>query len=211
MAAKKKKEEAVVIQALDIRVMEVPIVGLSELIMHRWSEKAKSMMLRKQKGEPVRKVPKVPEEDYEATIYRFEDGRIGFPAGAFKVAMVDACRDFDNIPMVRARVLFFVLGEPGKDGVDLVEIHGEPRMREDMVRLESGVADIRHRAGFPQWRATLRIRYNAKVITPALLVNIVNVAGLYGIGGWRPSAPKSKSGSFGMFEVIPTSEEEAEG
>lgn len=198
-----KSDSPITIKKLDIRTIGVPIVGITELIVHRWSEKAKKQMLRKQMGKPVTKPAKNPEEDYEATIYRFEDESIGFPAIAFKAALVDACRYFDNLAMTDARQAIFVEGTPGKDGDSLVAIEGEPRMREDMVRLKSGVADIRYRAGFLKWKATLSITFNAGLISPEMLINLVEAAGFgVGVGEWRPSAPRGKSGTFGRFRVI---------
>lgn len=89
--------------------------------------------------------------------------------------------------------------EAGSEG--LIEIHGEPRMREDMVRLETGVADLWYRAEYPEWSAALRISYNANMLSLEQLVNLVNAAGFGGVGEWRPSAPKSASGSYGCFRV----------
>jgi hypothetical protein len=198
----KKADEKVEVKPLNIQTVDIPIEGTTELIMHRFSSKAKKMMLDKQMKKSVTREAKVPEEDYEETIYRFADGSIGFPAGAFKAAIVGACRMFKGLPMTTAKIAIFVEGEPGLDGVPLVRITGEPRMREDMVRLETGVADIRHRAGFPKWNTVVRVTFNADIISQEQLFNLVNAAGYGGIGEWRPSAPKSASGSFGRF-IIP--------
>jgi hypothetical protein len=170
--------------------------------MHRWSEKAKIMMLEKQMGKSRgKKEAKDPQADYEACIYRMDDGAPGFPAAAFKAAIVGACRLFDGLPMTQAKIAVRVEGVFNAGGECLIPIEGEPRMREDMVRLETGVADIRHRAGFPQWRATLQITFNEGVLSLEQLYNLVNAAGFGGVGEWRPSAPKGKSGSYGCFRV----------
>jgi len=189
----------IAIKPLDVRVTEIEVVGKSELIVHQWSEKAKRQMLDKQMGKAQpKKEKKDPEADYEASKYRLPDGGCGFPASGFKAAIVGACRLFDGLTMTQVKVCVRVLGE---DDGELVRIVGEPRMREDMVRLESGVADIRHRAGFPEWRAKLRIRHIANVVTDEILLNLVSAAGEGGVGEWRPSAPNSVTGSFGCFEV----------
>jgi hypothetical protein len=70
-----------------------------------------------------------------------------------------------------------------------------------MVRVDSGAPDIRFRAGFPEWSATLKIEFNENVIPLERLVALVNAAGRCGIGEWRPSSPKVASGTFGMFRV----------
>ena len=199
MAIKKTAGAPVEIKSLDIRTVDVPIVGVSELIVHNWSEKAKRQMLDKQmKNVKTKKEAKDPQADYESSIYKFTDGRHGFPAGGFKAAIVGACRLFDGLPMTQAKIAIMV---NGTDGSELVEIKGNPYMREDMVRLESGVADIRYRAAYPEWKATLNITFNAGMLSIEQLINLVNGAGFGGIGEWRPSAPKTASGSFGRFKV----------
>jgi hypothetical protein len=114
---------------------------------------------------------------------------------------VGACRLFDGLPMTQAKLAIFVEGEQNAKGETLVRIEGEPQMREDMVRLETGVADIRHRGWFPTWRAVLTITANTNILSRAKLYNLVNAAGMGGVGEWRPSAPKSASGSYGRFRV----------
>ena len=193
----------VVLTPFKLKTIEVPIVGTSELIVHNWSQKAKTMMLDKQMGKTrQKKEPKVPEDDYEGSLYKMPDGDgYGFPAPGFKAAMVGACRNFSGLPMTVAKVAIRVNGE--KNG-PLVRIYGEPRMREDMVRLETGVADLRYRAGFREWRAMLSITFNAGMLTEGNVVDLVAAAGFGGIGDWRPSAPKSASGTYGTFEVQTT-------
>lgn len=199
-ATTKGSTEAPVIELrpLKIETVDIPIVGTAELIVHAWGEKAKRQMLEKQMnpGTRPKKEPKDPVADYEASFYRLEDGSPGFPATGLKKAIVGACRLFDGLPMTQARIAIRVLGE---GQLQLVRIQGEPYMREDMVRLETGVADLRYRAGFPEWEALLRIKFNAALLSLNSLVNLVDGAGQGGIGEWRPE--KSPSGSFGTFEV----------
>jgi len=191
------------IKPLRLERVTLSIQGDTPLITHRWSEKAKGMMLDKQMGKArVKKEAKDPEADYESSIYRLDDGTPGFPANAFKSAVVGACRLFEGLPMTKAKIAMRFEGELNEKGDQLVRIDGAPRMREDMVRLETGVADIRYRAEFPSWSAKLTVTYNAGIISLEQLVNLVDAAGFGGIGEWRPSAPKSSSGSFGTFHVV---------
>lgn len=191
---------AVSLQPLDLRYVEVPIIGETEYISHRWSEKARAMMLAAQTSKTrVKKQPKDPQADYEGSMYRLEDGRCGIPAAAFKAAIVGACRLFEGVRMTQVKTLIRVIGE-GTD--QLVPIDAEPHMREDMVRLETGVADIRFRAGFWPWSASIQIRYIASAIGLGSVVNLLDAAGQGGVGEWRPSAPKSATGSYGTFRVV---------
>ncbi len=188
-------EAVITIPRLDIREMELSLVGDSPLISHAWSDKAKKMMLAKQKKEakPGREI-RNPQKDYEDSIYYMEDGKTtAFPSVAFKAAAVGACRFVKgDIKMTEARGAFHVQGER-------VPIEGKPEMREDMVRLSTGVADIRYRAEFKEWSCTLLIKYNAAALSPAQIINLFNIAGFgVGVGEWRPE----RNGSYGMFHVV---------
>lgn len=192
-ATKTAEPQVITIPPIDVRRMELTLVGDSELIMHKWSEKAKKEMLDKQMGKAKsgKKAAKDPEQDYRDSIYVMPDGSYGFPAVAFKSTAVDACRFVEGMKMTEARGAFHILGE-------LVRIDGEPRMREDMVRVGMGTADIRYRAGFPTWSTTITISYNAGVFTPEQIVNLFNQGGFgVGVGEWRPE----KNGPFGRFHV----------
>lgn len=178
----------------------IPILGVTPLIMHAWSEKALNMMREKQAGNRSRKKldPKVPEEEAEAATYRLPDGRAGMPATAFKSAVVGASRLFDGLTLVETKQLLFIEGE----GVDqLVAIDGDSYIREDTPRIGMGTTDLRYRPCFPEWKAALKVTFVPQRIDLESILNLVNAAGLGGIGEWRPSAPKSLTGTFGRFEV----------
>ena len=180
------------IPAINIKTMSIKLLGDSPLISHKWSDKAKAMMLDKQMGKAVpKKAPKDPEREYRDSLYEYPTGGYGFPSVAFKAAAVSACRSVEGIRMTEARGAFHIPGE-------LVKLQGEPIMREDMVRIGMGTADIRYRGAFDPWGATVVIRFNENVLTPSQIVNLFNVAGFgVGVGEWRPE----KDGSFGMFHV----------
>ena len=97
--------------------------------------------------------------------------------------------------------MFRVLADDPDTG--LVEIVGDHRMREDMVRVGTmtKVASPRYRAEFPHWSANITIQFLADVISEEEIVGILNAAGFTcGVGEWRPE--KAASGSFGMFQVV---------
>ena len=82
----------------------------------------------------------------------------------------------------------------------LVEIHSDPPiMREDMVRVGNGSADIRYRAEFRNWYADLKIDFNENGnFSKDMVVNLINAGGyVCGVGEWRPE----KDGVFGTFHV----------
>jgi hypothetical protein len=71
-------------------------------------------------------------------------------------------------------------------------------MREDPVRLASGVSSLAFRPMFPEWSAELDITYLSGNLSLDSLVTLVEAAGLtVGVGDWR----NEKNGDFGAFTV----------
>lgn len=211
MAATKKEIEVITIPAIDIRNATITLKGDSPLIVHKWSEKAKKMMLDKQMKVATTKGhdAKDPFADFIDTIYflsgkpesatpeAFEEAlssgaRFGFPSVGVKASAVSAG--------FRAGVTKNLVSMNGAFHIDeeYVEINGVPQIREDMVRVGMGTADIRYRAEFPEWSTTFVVKYNAGVISLAQLCNLFNLGGFaVGIGEWRPE----KGGTYGRYHV----------
>lgn len=177
---------------LEIKTLEIVLVGDSSLICHAWSGKAKRAMLDAQmKRAKQAKEAKDPERDYEESLYKLSNGKYGFPAVAFKSSAVDACSHIEGITKVEARGAFHISAE-------MIEIDGEPTPREDMVRVGMGKADLRYRGEFKAWKARLPVRYNSSVLSAEQIVHLFNVGGFaIGVGEWRPQ----RDGSYGMFHV----------
>lgn len=180
---------------------EIEIRGTEPLIVHAWGHKAKEMMLAAQQGKKNAKTPKDPSADFESSRYRFEDGGDGFPVMAFKSATVKGGgRAFGkSVKMTELRqVLTFLADGMGTDGMQLSRlVCSDPVMREDMVRVGMGTADIRYRAMFEEWSVLLRIQFMPHLIDLDSVVALVDAGGANGVGEWRPE----KSGSFGTYEV----------
>lgn len=187
------------LQKIKVETATISVKGLSPLIMHRWSEKARKEMLDKQMKKTVKKEAKSPEEQYEASVYKLDDGRLGFPADAFKKAMIRGAKQI-GLVMTDARTSFFVHGEYcSRDDRELVPVSGDVQPREDMVRLNGATADIRFRGQVVAWSAELNISYNSSITSFDQIVNMLHAAGYgVGVGEWRPE----KDGTFGRFEVV---------
>lgn len=204
MAKKTQEPEVSLIYDLKKKTIQIPIVGIAPLIVSRFDEKCKTEIAEKAPGKLKQGKKKVedPEEQYKKSLYFLSDKkRTGFPAVAFKAAMVRAAQVVYDMQMVRTRTLFHVLADDPETG--LVEIRGEHRMREDMVRVGTinKVASPRYRAEFPNWSATITIQYIEDALTEQQIIAILNAAGFAcGVGEWRPE--KSNSGSFGLFQVV---------
>jgi hypothetical protein len=197
MAKKEEQKGSIELPALDFKQVTFKIEGMTPLIVNKFSEKASQMMLDKQMKKATKgKEAKNPDEQFEGSLYKFPDGiRTGFPAVGFKAAMVRGAKQL-GIAMTDSRGKFHVLADDG----DLIEINGTPEKRQDMVRLATGVADIRFRGEYKKWSANITITYNAGVISDEQLAQILKIAGFScGIGEWRPE--KSNSGSYGMFKI----------
>ncbi len=202
MAVKKSKKnvEDVVLDVPEMKIgyATFRVKGTEPLIVNKFSEKMQQMILDKQmKKASEGRVAKDPEELYKQSIYWFPDNkRTGFPAVGFKAAMTRAAKQL-GLVMTDTRGKFHVVADEN----ELVEIKGKHEMRSDMVRLASGVADIRFRACYPEWHADIKIRYNENAISKDQLANLLRVAGFScGIGEWRPE--KSNSGSYGLFDIV---------
>lgn len=190
-----EKQEVIDIKPPDERKIYVEVTGISELIVHNWSEKSKKQIRDKHLGKAeAKKEKRDPQKEYEDSMYIMADGRPGFPAKAFKAAMVDACRMMEKLPMTVVRLIAHVDG-------DLLPIEGTPYMREDWARNETGVVDLRYRAAFPEWRIVLPVTYLANMISAEQVVNLINFSGYVGVGEQRPGTQKNKSGTNGRFRV----------
>jgi hypothetical protein len=194
------------IDPIAVEVLHVPILGTTPLIVHRFSEKAKKQMLDAMQGRKTPKEKKDPEAEYQSTFYRFHDGGYGLPAVAFKLATVEASRYYGkDVTKVGLMQFIFTRGEIGVDNQPLVRIVGEPRMREDVVRVGRGGTDLRYRAEFTEWSTTLKVVYVTSALTRGSVLSLIDAGGMgVGVGEWRPE----KKGDFGTYCVDPNREVE---
>lgn len=211
-----KTQEILEIRPIEIQKATIRIVGDTPLIMHAWSEKAKREMLEKQMKVTKTKAKdaKNPVEDFIRSMYWLTDmptdmtqegferaiangARFGFPVTAFKQAAISAAYRMgwakDKMSM---RGAFFIDGDINQ----MLEIKSNPPvMREDMVKIGMGTADIRYRGEFQNWYADMTISFNKNgQHSFEQIVNIINAGGyVCGVGEWRPE----RDGQYGMFHV----------
>lgn len=220
------KEEIIEIKRIKTEEIEVEIEGITPLIMHEWSEKAKREMLEAQQAKLKTKAkeprnpayefiqsihwiegkPDVKNSDSEEKIMKaFEKAikngaRFGFPANGFKAAACSAAYRLGwTKNKTAARAIFFIKPDT-EDG--LVEIKAETvKMREDMVRINKGTtSDLRYRCEFDNWTATLKIIFNTSgTYSKSDVINLIEAGGFAsGIGEWRPD---KCCGDYGRFRV----------
>src|SRR5262245_6781033 len=197
--------DQVQIDRIAAETIRVPILGTTPLIMHRFSEKAKRQMLDNMQGRKSPKEPKNPQAEYEAAFYRLKDGQPGFPVIAFKAATVGGARFYSGVTMTALKQFIFFRGEVGNDGQVLAPIEGEPRMREDVVRVNRGGSDLRYRPEFSEWSTTLEVVYVTSALTRGSVLSLLDAGGMgVGVGEWRPE----RDGDFGTFRIDPSKDVE---
>ena len=218
-----KKAEVVEIRPIEMKQVALRIEGITPLIMHAWSEKAKREMLEAQQGKKKgkQKDPKNPVNDFVQSMYWLEGkpemdchtdeeecqklfvdaikngARFGFPVTAFKQAAISAAyRNGWSKYKVSLRSAFFIQGDENQ----MIEIKSDtPVMREDMVRIGMGTADIRYRGEFRNWYADIVVSYNVNgQYDLDSIINMINAGGTCcGVGEWRVE----KDGQYGMYRV----------
>jgi len=193
-------DQIISIDRIAQETIRVPILGVSPLIMHKFSEKAKRQMLDATQGRRTPKEPKDPRAEYESCLHHLGDG-YGYPADAFKQATVGAARFYGKeLTMTALNQFIFITGEVGDDGRQLVRIEGEPRMREDIVRVGRGGTDLRYRPEFYPWSARVDVTYFSNAITRETVLSAIDAGGLaIGVGDWRPE----RKGTFGTYRIDP--------
>ena len=222
-----KKETTIAVKPINIETVEITIKGTTPLIIHTWSNKAKQMMLDKQRGKKVgaKHDIKIPVNDFIESMYWLTEqpdlgsddeeaeanyeaaivagAKFGFPVTGIKQSIIaGAYRAGLDVKQTELRGTFFIEGATDASTMDIAEIVGsEPVMREDMVRVGgmSKSADIRYRGEFREWEIPLRLKYNRDgKYSLEQILNMVNYGGFVcGIGEWRPE----KDGQFGMYEL----------
>ena len=220
-----KATDTITIRPIEVERFTIRIVGDSPLIMHAWSEKAKREMYEAQQGktkvkkEKERKNPihdfvqsmywltekpniepsMTDEESEEAFLNAIHNGaRFGFPVTAFKQAGNSAAYRMGWVKNQTGLRGAYFIETDNEEG--LVEIHSDvPEMREDMVKIGMGTADIRYRGQFNNWYADLTIQYNKNgQYSKEDILNVINAGGFVcGAGEWRPE----RDGQFGMYHV----------
>ena len=159
----------------------------------------------------------------EAVDSALQTARFGFPLSGLKQAAISAAYRMGWVKdKMSLRGAFFI--EPSENGyyagdlalndtktkIDIIPnvYHSEPMieiksdtpiMRQDMVKVGMGSADIRYRGEFQNWSADFLLSFNENGnYSIDHIVNFLNAGGyVCGLGEWRPE----RDGQYGMFHV----------
>jgi len=196
----------IAIQPLDVRVLKLTLVGDTPLIVNRFTEKVMKEIEDKVSGTTgnATKKPKDINAHFENAKYKTRDGKDGIPAGGIKNAMLSACRSTNKAVkqtelVQQVHILGDILPLRGSKAFLKTDPGRNPTTRKGCVI---------HRPCYEKWEVDVDVRYNASVISPSLIVNLLNLAG-FGVGlcEWRPE----KRGTFGTFHVLDSSKSKSKG
>lgn len=197
--SKAKKADVVTLKPIQRKLVRMRIVGKSPLILHAWAEKNRELMRDRHAGSKTKnRDVRDPQAEGEAAAYRKDDGRYGVPAMAVKASVIGAAHKDIGCEKTLVRKSLFILCDDDK----LLPLEcDEPQIREDIVRVGNGAADLRYRPYFFKWAVTVDWELDSELLQVKDLVTLVNRAG-FGVGlcEWRPE----KGGEYGRFSVDPS-------
>ena len=205
-----KATATVVITPPDFRHLAIDIRGTAPLVVNRFSAKAMEIMRQTQEAGSTARSRKTREAKdfdalYEGAKHVSDDGWEGIHAAAFRNAAISACRAC-GFKMTHARLAFMVMadGFDRVDGAPLVKLtEGVAEQWVAPTRNATGVIDLRCRPMYREWGATLRIRYDAGMLTDGDVVNLIARVGMQvGVGEGRPDSKQSAGLGFGLFDVV---------
>ena len=203
------KQQAVTIKAPKFETAVFECRGVAPLVIHRFSAKTKNEMKQKMEtgkaaSSKRNREPKSTDAMFEEARYISEDGWDGVHAGAFRAALISACRLVGN-QMTLAKLSVFVEQDgwdKAEPQIPLVRIYGKAAKQEDMARVETGQPYVTVRAAYRDWKVKLRIRWDTDQFTLADISNLLARVGMQvGIGEGRPDSKKSAGMGWGLFTI----------
>lgn len=197
------------IPAPNLQVATFRIIGTAPFVQAKFSAKAKQQIMETQAaGSTARGKKNREAKNFDAVcdgaVHYSKEGWVGIPAGAFRAAMISACR-LVGFRMTLAKLSVFVEpdGFDADDGTPLVRLIAGDYRRVDLhVRNATGVVDLRSRPMWETWAADVRIRYDADQFTLTDVSNLLSRVGMQvGIGEGRPDSKNSTGMGWGTFRL----------
>ena len=206
-AAPKPTGTRVQITPPNMKEIIIPIESLTQYVSNRFGPASQAEMMKGQlAGSTTRGKKQRSAKDFDAgfkdSLWVATEGWYGINASAFRQAAISACR-LVGFKMTFAKLSVFIVADGiSTDGTSLVRIEGEPDNFIAAVRNATGVADLRARARFREWRANVKVRFDADQFTEEDVVNLFSRIGLQvGVGAGRPDSKESAGQEWGMFSV----------
>lgn len=190
-------------------VFEIKGMAGVPLVIHRFSAKTKEEMRQKIEGgraagNKKNREPKSMEDMYNEARYVSQQGWDGFQASAIRAAMIRAC-SLVGYKMTLAKLSIFCVAD-GCDAKEkqhqLVRIYGKPVKQEDMARVETGQPYIIARPAYHDWKAKVKIRWDADQFTLTDISNLLmRVGQQIGLCEGRPGSTNSAGMGWGLFDL----------
>lgn len=206
--------ENVQIKAPNLQVATFRIIGTAPLVQAKFSQKSKEQMMATQAAGSQSKSKKVREaKNFDAvceqSVHYSRDGWVGIPAGAFRAAMISACR-LVGFKMTIAKMSVFIEadGFDRDEGTPLVKLIAGKYRRVDMhVRNATGVVDIRSRPMWDTWSADVRVKFDGDQFSLVDVSNLMSRVGAQvGLCEGRPDSKSSAGMGWGTFRLANESE-----
>jgi hypothetical protein len=205
----KKNEETTEIRPIEMRTIGVNIVGMSPLIMHRFSAKARQQLLfpppRKNMAERATTMKHDPLLEYREALYKNSNPKeptlFHMPVGMIHGALASAALDIPGATKAAVERLTNVIRQ--------INLFGVPYLGMDMVRSsdQARTPDVRTRPKFKRWAFTVNIRYKTDPLTDTQILNLLAAAGeIVGLGDWRTQ--KGGAGAWGNFRLASADDDE---
>lgn len=205
----KQDNEVAVVHPANIVRAVFRIKGTAPYVQHRFWKKAE-LMAGMETEKPKKKTKN--QRDLRDYAQEFRDaqhistaGWPGIPCPAFRAAMIDACR-LVGLVMTNAKMTVFIVpdGFDKMDGTPLIRLISKEAERLDAaVRNANGSVDVRVRPMWREWEANVTVEFDADMISPESVVNLLDRAGRQvGIGEGRPFSKKSVGQGWGTFTVV---------
>jgi len=208
----KMEKKQIQIAPPNIKTVEFFIKGTAPLVVHKFSQKAILQIRQKQEAGSVANKNKKREAKnfddlFNGSRHISSDGWDGIPAGAFRCALISACRLCD-FKMTMAKMSIFIKadGYDDTEGTPLVKIIGDKAEKhESMVRIGIGgcTTDISVRAMYRKWGARLRISFDGDRFSETDLANLLMRVGIQvGLCEGRPDSKNSAGMGWGTFKLV---------
>jgi hypothetical protein len=197
------------IKAPNFKTAEFEIIGTAPLVVHRFSLKEKNRMIMegekgKEKGKKRTLEAKSTDEKFEEAKYVSNEGWEGFNASAIRNSMISVCRLVD-FKMTLAKMSVFVEAD-GWDKfepqIPLVRIFGKAIKQIDIARVETGQPYPCVRAAYHNWKAKVKIRWDADQFNLDDVTNLLARVGVQnGLCEGRPNSKDSAGMGWGTFKL----------
>lgn len=208
LAATKTGTRPAIIQPINLKTATVRIEGTSFYVCNNFGKEGREQMLAKhvsgKTGGRTKKPPKNVEKDAYESGHWTEDGKLGIPCGAFRNAMIDACRGAGfKMTLAKMAIEAESDGYDSLDGTPLVLIKGKHQAVVAPTRNATGVIDLRSRTHVsPGWTVDLRITWDDDMFSLDDVVNLLDRAGRQiGVGAGRKFSKMSAGCGWGSFKV----------